>query len=77
MKLLLGLESRDLYAEDHGLIDAMAARHPTWDRAHVVVQLFGAKAAALSLATWIASGCDSRGGSRPQGGVAGVKPTRL
>jgi hypothetical protein len=54
--MFLGLELPDINAKDHGPIDAMAARHPTWDRGHPGMQLYWAKAAAHSRATWVANG---------------------
>jgi len=59
MRWSLDLQLPDLYAEDQPLIDAMRARHPTWDRAHLEMKLFGARAMARSLASYIVNGCVS------------------
>ncbi len=77
MKRLLDIRLPDLYAEDHILIDAMAARYQTSDRAHLAMQLFGAKARALTLASFIANGHDCGGGWEPPGDVIGVAGVAL
>ena len=72
MKRLLDLRLPDIYAKDRVLTDALSARHPTWDRLHLDMQLFGSKCRASNLATCIANGHDSRGGWEPPGDVIGV-----
>ena len=68
----LDLRLPDIDAEDNALIDAMTALHPTRGRSHLQMQLFGAKARAISTATSIANGHDARGGREPPGDVVGV-----
>lgn len=54
MKRLLAIQLPDLYAKDQAVIDDMAARHPSWERAYLATQLFGAKGVARCLAMFIA-----------------------
>ncbi len=68
----LDIQLPDLYTKDQPLIDALAARHPTWDRAYLEGQFFGAKAMARTLARSIVNGCDARGGWEPPGDIVGV-----
>lgn len=77
MRWSLDLQLPDLYAEDQPLIDAMRARHPTWDRAHLEMKLFGARAMARSLVSYIVNGCDARGGWEPPGDIIGVAGVSL
>lgn len=73
----LDLRLPDLYAEDEVLMDAMTASHPTRDRAHLRMQLFGAKARAMTMASSIANGHDCGGGWEPPGDVIGVAGVAL
>ncbi len=69
MKRLLAIQLPDLYAKDQVLIDVMKAKDPTWDRAHLDMQLFGAKGVARCLATFIAFTTRlARTGTRPAPG---------
>ena len=62
---------------DNALIDAMKALHPSWDRAYLQMQLFGAEAQAMSMATSIANGHDARGGREPPGAIIAVAGVAL
>jgi len=74
---LFGLRLPDLYAADDVLMAAMTARHPTSGRAHLQMQLLGAKCKAHGMATSIANGHDARGGREPPGDVIGVAGVSL